>query len=165
MAYLLQLYCQEDSLKCRLRNKLLIDDIHITITEGRRCVAEGKAKKWSQRQKCVGLGRGNVLFETVWPGSTMKYSCWCRLAYNLSSIFFTSAKCERYIIYVFCGKGQRESESSTCFPCKRNRIKWGHFGVNFLLPWRVCCRVRVSSRAVKVCQNKQITGKNSDKRQ
>ena len=42
MAYLLQLYRQE---KCRLRNKLLIDDIHITITEGRGCVAEGKAKK------------------------------------------------------------------------------------------------------------------------
>ena len=29
----------------------------------------------------------------------------------------------------------------------------------------VCCCVRVLSRAVKVCQNKQITGKNSDKRQ
>ena len=26
-------------------NKLLIDDIHITISEGRGCVAEGKAKK------------------------------------------------------------------------------------------------------------------------
>ena len=67
MAYLLQLYRQENSLKCRLRNKLLIDDIHITITEGRGCVAEGKAKKknTSQRQKSVGLGRGNVLFETV----------------------------------------------------------------------------------------------------
>ena len=45
MAYLLQLYRQENSLKCRLRNKLLIDDIHITITEGRGCVAEGKGKK------------------------------------------------------------------------------------------------------------------------
>ena len=33
------------------------------------------------------------------------------------------------------------------------------------LPERVCCRVRVSSRAVKVCQNKQITGKNLNKRQ
>ena len=67
MAYLLQLYRQENSLKCRLRNKLLIDDIHITITAGRGCVAEGKGKKKkkSQRQKSVGLGRGNVLFETV----------------------------------------------------------------------------------------------------
>ena len=66
MAYLLQLYCQENSLKCRLRNKFLIDDIHITVTEGRGCLAEGKAKKKrSQRQKSVGLGRGNVLFETV----------------------------------------------------------------------------------------------------
>ena len=45
MAYLLQLYCQENNLKCRLRNKLLIDDIHITITEGRGCVAEVKSKK------------------------------------------------------------------------------------------------------------------------
>ena len=45
MAYLLQLYRQENSLKCRLRNKLLIDDIHIMITEGRGCIAEGKAKK------------------------------------------------------------------------------------------------------------------------
>ena len=66
MAYLLQLYRQENNLKCRLRNKLLIDDIPITITEGRGCVAEGKSKKKrSQRQKSVGLGRGNVLFETV----------------------------------------------------------------------------------------------------
>ena len=66
MAYLLQLYSQESSLKCRLGNRLLIDDIHITITEGRGCVAEGKSKqKRSQRQKSVGFGRGNVLFETV----------------------------------------------------------------------------------------------------
>ena len=64
MAYLLQLYRQENSLKCRLRNKLL-DDIHITITEGRGCVAEGKAKKKKKSHKSVGLGRGNVLFETV----------------------------------------------------------------------------------------------------
>ena len=41
----------------------------------------------------------------------------------------------------------------------KNRIKWSHFGANYLLPCRVCCRVRVSSRAVKVCQNKQITEK------
>ena len=65
MAYLLQLYRQENSLKCRLRNKLLLDDIHVTITEGRGCVAEGKAKKHTQRHKNVGLGRENVLFETV----------------------------------------------------------------------------------------------------
>lgn len=46
MAYLLQLYRGENSLKCRLCNKLLIDDIHITITEGRGCrVAEGTGKK------------------------------------------------------------------------------------------------------------------------
>ena len=33
--------------------------------------------------------------------------------------FFTSEKRERYIFYVFCGKSERESESSTCFPCKK----------------------------------------------
>ena len=66
MAYLWQLCCQDNSLKCRLRNKLLIDDIHTTITEGQGCVAEGKAeKKRSQRQKGVGLGRGSVQFQTV----------------------------------------------------------------------------------------------------
>ena len=67
MAYLLQLCREENSLKCRVRSNLLIDDIHITITEGRGCVAEGtdKRKKLSQRQKSGGLGRGNVLFETV----------------------------------------------------------------------------------------------------
>ena len=42
----------------------------------------------------------------------------------------------------------------------KNRIKGSHFCANYLRPCRVCCRVRVSSRAVKVCQNKQITGKN-----
>ena len=45
MAYLWQLYRQENSLKCRLRNKLLIDDIHKTITERRGCVAEGTGKQ------------------------------------------------------------------------------------------------------------------------
>ena len=70
MAYLLQLYRQENSLKCRLRNKLLIDDIHITITEGRGCVAEGKAKKKSQRQKALDLGGGmhcSKLFDLIQP--------------------------------------------------------------------------------------------------
>ena len=65
MAYLWQLYRQKNSLKCWLRNKLLIDDIHIMIAEGRGCVAEEQVKKISQRQKSGGLGRGNVLFETV----------------------------------------------------------------------------------------------------
>ena len=59
MAYLLQLYRQDNSLKCRLRNKLLIDDIHITITEGRGCVAEGKAKKKkANAKKALDLGGG-----------------------------------------------------------------------------------------------------------
>ena len=75
MAYLWQLYCQEISLKCRLRNKVLKDDIHITITEGRGCVAKETGKKINDRQKSGGLKRGNVLFETISPGSTVKYSC------------------------------------------------------------------------------------------
>ena len=45
MAYLLQLCREENSLKCRVRNNLLIDDIHITITEGRGCVTEGTDKR------------------------------------------------------------------------------------------------------------------------
>ena len=61
MVYLLQLYRQENSLKCSLRNKLLIDDIHITITKGRGCVAEGKAKhkkptpkkRWTWEGECT----------------------------------------------------------------------------------------------------------------
>ena len=71
MAYLLQLYRQENSLKCRLRNKLLIDDIHITITEGRGCVAEGKAKKKEANAKtALDLGGGmycSKLFDLVQP--------------------------------------------------------------------------------------------------
>ena len=71
MEYLLQLYRQENSLKCRLRNKLLIDDIHITITEGRGCVAEGKAnKKEANAQKALDLGGGmysSKLFDLVQP--------------------------------------------------------------------------------------------------
>ena len=70
MAYLLQLYRQENSLKCRLRNKLLIDDIHITIIEGRRCVAERKAKKKTNAQKALDLGGGmnsSKLFDLVQP--------------------------------------------------------------------------------------------------
>ena len=46
----------------------------------------------------------------------------------------------------------------------KNRIKWRHFGATYLRSCRKCCRVCVSSRDVKVCQNKQITEKNSDKR-
>ena len=50
MVYLLQLSRQENSLKCRLRNKLLTDDIHMKTTEGRGGVAEGTDKrKRSQR--------------------------------------------------------------------------------------------------------------------
>ena len=41
-----------------VRNKLLIDDIHITITEGRGCVAEGKAKKKANAKKALDLGGG-----------------------------------------------------------------------------------------------------------
>ena len=52
MPYLLQLYRGENSLKCRLCNKLLIDDIHITVTEGRGCrVAEGTGKKKKKKKK------------------------------------------------------------------------------------------------------------------
>ena len=60
-------------------------------------------------------------------------------------------------------KRAREQELDL-FPLQKNRIKWSHFGANYLRPCRVCCRVGVSSRAVKVCQNKQITGKTSDKK-
>ena len=38
---------------------------------------------------------------------------WGRLAHKSISIFFTSAKRERQIFYVFCRKSERESESST----------------------------------------------------
>ena len=59
MEYLLQLYRQENSLKCRLCNKLLIDDIHITITEGRVYVAVGiDYKKESNANKAVDLRAG-----------------------------------------------------------------------------------------------------------
>ena len=60
MAYLLQPYRQENNLKCRLRNNLLMDDIHITITEGQGCVAEGKSKKKKEAnaKKVLDLGGG-----------------------------------------------------------------------------------------------------------
>ena len=71
MAYLLQLYRQENSLKCRLCNKLLIDDIHITSTEGRECVTEGKAQKIeANAKKALDLGGGmycSKLFDLVQP--------------------------------------------------------------------------------------------------
>ena len=71
MAYLLQIYRQENSLKCGLRNKLLIDDIHITITEGRGCVAEGNAKKKkANAKKALDLEGGmycSKLFDLVQP--------------------------------------------------------------------------------------------------
>ena len=53
--------------------------------------------------------------------------------------------------FVFCGKSERESESSTCFPCKKT-----HHVTSF---WRelFASLSRVSSRVVKACQNKQIT--------
>ena len=71
MAYLLKLYRQENSLKCRLRNKLLIDDILITITEKRGCVAEGKGeKREANTKKALDLGGGmycSKLFDLVQP--------------------------------------------------------------------------------------------------
>ena len=56
MAYLLQLSRQENSLKCRLRNKLLTDDIHMNATEGRGGVTEGtdkKKKKPTLKKQCT----------------------------------------------------------------------------------------------------------------
>ena len=72
MAYLLQLYRQENSLKWRLRNKLLIDDIHITSTEGRGCVAEwtDEKKEEANAKKAVDLRGGmycSKLFDLVQP--------------------------------------------------------------------------------------------------
>ena len=68
LAYLLQLYREENSLKCKLRNKLLIDDIHITITEGRRWLVDGKGKKKANAKKAVDLEGGmncSKLFDLV----------------------------------------------------------------------------------------------------
>ena len=62
MAYLLQLYRQENSLKYRLRNKLLINNIHIKITEGRRCAAEGRGKN---KKRSTWEGQCSVLFDLV----------------------------------------------------------------------------------------------------
>ena len=71
MAYLWQLYRQENNLKCRLRNKLLIDYIHKTTTEGRGCVAEGnREKKEANAKKALDLGGGmyhSKLFDLVQP--------------------------------------------------------------------------------------------------
>ena len=68
LAYLLPIQREENSLKCKLRNKLLIDDIHITITEGRRWLVEGKGKKKTNAKKAVDLEGGmycSKLFELV----------------------------------------------------------------------------------------------------
>ena len=59
-------------MKCRLRNKLVIDDIHITITEGRGCVAEGKGLKNKQAnaKNAEDFGGGvycSKLFDLVQP--------------------------------------------------------------------------------------------------
>ena len=61
-------------MKCRIRYKLLLDDIHVTITEGRGCVAEGtdkkKKKKKENAKKEVDLRGGmycSKLFGLVQP--------------------------------------------------------------------------------------------------
>ena len=69
MAYLLQLYRKENSLKCRLHNKLLIDGIHKTITEGRGCVAERKAnakKKPTPKRRWTWMGECTVRNCLTW---------------------------------------------------------------------------------------------------
>ena len=60
-------------------------------------------------------------------------------------------------------KASQRARAQLVSPAK-NRTKWHHFAANYLRPCRVCCREPVPLRAVKECQNKQITGKNSDKR-
>ena len=59
----------------------------------------------------------------------------------------------------YAEKASERARARLVSPAK-NRIKCRRFGANYLRP----CRVRVSSRAVKVCQNKQIREKNSHKR-
>ena len=84
---------------------------------------------------------------------------YCRLAYKSSSNFSRARSVIGRVFLFSAAKASERAGARLVSPAK-NRIKWSHFGANYLRPCRVCCRVRVSSRAVKVCQNKQITGKN-----
>ena len=45
------------------------------------------------------------------------------------------------------------------FPLQKNSNQMRSFWSEFLASLRECCHLRVSSQAVKVCKNKQLTGK------
>ena len=75
-----------------------------------------------------------------------------RLAYKSSSNF-SQTRSASVKFFVFCGKSERESESSTCFPCKKSPQVTSFCSELF------ASLSRVSSSAVKVCQNKQILQK------
>ena len=62
-------------------------------------------------------------------------------------------------VFMFSATKASERAGARLVSPAKNRIKWSHFGANYLRPCCVCCRVRVSSRVVRVCQNKQITEK------
>ena len=83
---------------------------------------------------------------------------YCRLAYKSSSNFSRARSVIGRVFMFSAAKASERAGARLVSPAK-NRIKWSHFGANYLRPCCVCCRVRVSSRAVKVCQNKQITEK------
>ena len=92
MPYLLQFYRQENSLKCRLRNKLLKDDIHITINDERECVAEGTDKKTKPTPKKQWTWMYcSKLFDLVQPSNILTDAA---LPTSRAQFFFTSAKRE-----------------------------------------------------------------------
>ena len=156
MAYLLQLYCEENSLKCRLRNKLLIDDIHITITEGRGWVRnEGKKAidlgGWMYCSKLFDLVQlWNILADVELPTSRAQLFSQVRSARGRLLSPAVKASERARVLLVSLAKKIESSDiilaRISCFPDE-------------------CVVACVSSRAMKVCQNKQITGKNSNERQ
>ena len=124
MAYLLQLYRQENNLKCRLRNKLLIDDIHITITEGQGRVAEGKSKKKeANAKKALDLGGGmycSKLFDLVQP---------CNILADVDlptsrAQFFSQVRGASGRLFMFSAvKASERARALLVSPAKKKRIK------------------------------------------
>ena len=74
MAYLLQLYCQENSLKCRFHNKLLIDDIHIDNWKTRVRSGGNRLKKEANAKKAVDLRRGMYCSKLFARGNVAFYT-------------------------------------------------------------------------------------------
>ena len=97
----------------------------------------------------------------MWSSEQINHWYLYRLAYKSSSNFFTSAKRATGRFLMFPAAKASERTRTRIVSLVKNRIKWRHFGANYLCPSRMYCWVRVQFRAAGTGHEKRRTFRES----